>query len=425
MALNLPETGQKRVAIVGSGFGGLELAKALRRDKEIQIVLIDKNNYHTFQPFLYQVAIAGLEADAIAFPLRKLFRRQSNCHVRRAVVEKIIPEKQTLLTSAGKLHYDELVLAHGSQSNFFGMEGFRKNALDMKTIPQALELRNAILESFENALHAETREEREAYLHFVIIGGGPTGIEMAGGLDAFRRHIMPQDYPELPQNEMKISILEMKDRLLPLMSDLSSRHVGDYCKKRDIRLYLGKAVSDYDGSVITFKNGDALKSRTVIWAAGVQGSVIEGISQESVSKTKQYLVNPYNQVHGYENIYAIGDNALMETVPHPKGYPMMAPIAIQQADQLAENLRRKWASKPAEPFLYRNRGTMATVGRTFAVADLPFGHFYGLAGWVLWLFIHVFALLVHKNKIRSLFNWIWSYYNYQRGWRIILKPIVK
>ena len=421
MSVNIPVTSKPRIVIVGGGFGGLELAKKLKKI-EAQIILIDKNNFHTFQPLLYQVATAALEPDSIAYPLREIFKKQDNIVFRMAEVLKVRPADHCIETSIGDINYDVLVLSVGTKTNFFGLEDMERNAVRMKTVSQAMELRNMILEGFEKALLTESIEERNRLMTFVIVGGGPTGVETAGALGELKKIVLPHDYPELDFKNMHIHIIDMEERLLKTMSKEASRSTEKFLSKYDVNIWLNTKVSAYDGKTVVLSNGKNICSGNLIWAAGVTGDVIPGLNPQVVLANNRIKVNEYNQVDGYGNIYAIGDVAAMITPKTPHGHPQLAPVAIQQARVLAYNLKAKLKNKPMQPFHYRDLGVMATVGRNNAVVDLSFIKFQGMFGWFVWLFVHLMSLVGFRNKIVAFVNWAWNYFSYDRGLRLILQP---
>lgn len=420
MAINIPMTNKPHVVVVGGGFAGIEFAKGLR-GVEVELIMVDKNNYHTFQPLLYQVATASLEPDSIAYPLREMLRRQENFFFRLGEVLKVNPEENFIETSIGRIPYDYLVLAVGSRTNYFGMEDIRKYACPMKSVPEAMELRNLMLENFERALLTKDLETQESLMNIVVVGGGPTGIEMAGALGELRMRILPHDYPELNFSQMQIHLIDLEDRLLKSMSEEASRSAERFLKRFDINLWLKTTVTAYDGHTLSLSNGKKLLAKTVIWAAGVTGAIIPGFRPETVVANR-LRVDQFNQVNGYENIFAIGDIATMVSDKNPKGHPMLAPIAIKQARLLARNFKRMFAKEPLEAFVYRDFGVMATIGRNHAVVDLPFVKFQGFFAWFVWLFVHLMALVGFRNKLVAFVNWAWSYFTYDRGLRLIIRP---
>jgi len=421
ISVNIPTTSKPKIVIVGGGFAGIELARGLSQ-LDAHIILIDKNNYHTFQPLLYQVATAGLEPDSIAYPFREIFRGQTNFIFRMAEVQEILTGQNKLKTSIGDLEYDYLVLANGSRTNYFGMNDFLKFSMPMKAIPEALAIRNLVLENLEKALLKKDMDERESLMTIVIIGGGPTGVEMAGALGELKNHVLPKDYPELDLKRMQIHVVDMEDRLLRAMSPDASKHAEEFLRKFDINLWLKTKVVSYDGKVIHLSNGKNILSDTVIWAAGVTGAILKGFRPESIA-TGRLKVNQFNQVDGYPHIFAIGDVAAVITDKTPKGHPMLAPVAIQQAKNLATNLNQILVNKPLKPFVYKDPGVMATIGRNHAVVDINGLKFHGFLGWLIWLFVHLMALVGFRNKIIVFVNWAWNYFSFDRGLRLIIKPI--
>lgn len=424
MSVNIPTTSKKRIVIVGGGFGGLELAKRLK-NLDAQVILIDKNNYHTFQPLLYQVATAALEPDSIAYPLREIFKKQKNAIFRMAEVLRIRPDQNSIDTSIGEIVYDELVLALGTKTNFFGLKDIEQNAMRMKTIAQAMELRNLILESFEKALLTDDLKERDSLMTFFVVGGGPTGIETAGALGELKKIILPKDYPELDFKKMQIHVVDMEDRLLKTMSVEASNSAQKFLSKFDINIWLKTKVVSYDGKTVVLSNGKNLCTGNLIWAAGVSGALIPGLAQEVILPNSRIKVDEFNKVVSYSNIYAIGDLAAVMTQETPKGHPQLAPVAIQQAQCLARNFNAQMHQRKLKAFRYKDHGVMATVGRNNAVVDLPFIKFQGVLGWFVWVFVHLMTLVGFRNRIVAFVNWVWNYFNYDRGLRLIIRPYSK
>lgn len=424
LSVNIPVTSKPRIAVIGGGFGGVQLVKALARF-DGQIILIDRNNYHTFQPLLYQVATAALESLSISYPFRKIFKRQRNVIFRMADVTEILPDKNVMKTSIGDIGYDYLVIASGAQTQYFGIKDFEQNALPMKTTAEAVRIRNQILENMEKALLVKRIEEREGLMNIVIVGGGPTGVELAGALGEIRRHILPHDYPELDFSRMQVHVVDREDRLLHAMSKEASQSAEKTLRNFGIELWLKCSVVKYDGKELHLSNGKKIISDSVIWAAGVRGALIPGLRPEAILPGNRLKVDAYNQVEGYANTFAIGDVACMISEQNPKGHPMLAPIAVQQAHNLAYNLNQLLAQKPMRPFVYRNLGTMATVGRNQAVVDSKFIKTQGMLAWVIWLFVHLMALVGFRNRLVVFVNWAWNYFTYDRGLRVIMKDDVR
>ncbi len=420
----LPQTNNPRVVIIGGGFGGIELAKKLR-NKEVQVVMIDKNNYHTFQPLLYQVATAGLEPDSIAYPLRKIFKRQENFHFRMAEAQEIIAEENKLLTSIGELRYDYLVIATGSTTNFFGLEEIAQNAMPMKSVTEALDLRSLLLQNFEAALLAKSVEEREALMNVVVVGGGPTGVETAGALGELKEHVLPKDYPELDVRQMQIHLIEASGNLLNGMSAVSGEKAVQFLKKFDVQVWLDTAVQEYTENVIYTSSNHQIPSNTVIWSAGVKGAIVDGIDENVIGRGNRLQVNRFNQVQGYSNVFAIGDVAAMIDEKIPKGHPMVAPVAIQQGQLLARNIGSLLNDSPLREFKYQDKGSMATVGRNRAVVEVGKFKTQGFIAWFMWMGVHLMSLVGFRNKLVTFINWMWSYFNYDKGIRLIIRPFKK
>ncbi len=417
----IPENGKKRVVIIGGGFAGLKLAKSLKKS-DFQIVLIDKNNYHQFQPLFYQVATAGLEPSAISFPLRKAFQNQKDIHFRIASLEKVDVAKQVIHTDIGQLNYDYLALAVGADTNYFGNKNIQRHAIPMKSLGEAINLRNTILTNFENALNETDEEAIDRLLNVVIVGGGPTGTELAGALAEMKKYILPKDYPELDFSRMKIYLLEAASKVLNGYSDASSVKGKEYLERLGVEVMTDTFVKDYDGQSVVLADGKTIATDTLIWAAGIKGNPVNGLGTEVVSRGGRLKVNAYNLVDNHSNIYAIGDIALMSTEKYKNGHPQVAQVAIQQADLLAKNLKRKERGAPLTAFKYWDKGSLATVGRNLAVADLPFVSFQGFFAWVLWLFVHLMAILGVKNRLFVFINWAWSYLTYDQSLRLLIKP---
>ncbi|MGB0929552.1 MAG: NAD(P)/FAD-dependent oxidoreductase [Chitinophagales bacterium] len=417
----LPQTNNPRVVIIGGGFGGIELAKKLKK-KSVQVVMIDRNNFHTFQPLLYQVATAGLEPDSIAYPLRKIFKRQSNFHFRMAEAQQIIPEENKLLTSIGEIRYDYLVMATGSTTNFFGLKEIEQNSMPMKSVTEALDLRSLLLQNFEKALLAKSVEEREALMNVVVVGGGPTGVETAGALGELKENVLPQDYPELDVRQMQIHLIEASKNLLNGMSEVSGKKAVKFLKKFDVQVWLNTAVKHYDGEMVYTNTEHQIPTNTLIWSAGVKGAVVEGIDETVIGRGNRILVNEFNQVKGYSNVFAVGDVAAMLTEKTPKGHPMVAPVAIQQGHLLAKNLDNLLQSKTLKAFQYKDKGSMATVGRNRAVVEVGKFKSQGFFAWFMWMAVHLMSLVGFRNKLVTFVNWMWSYFNYDKGIRLIIRP---
>ena len=423
MQFNIPDTNQKRVVVIGAGFGGLTLARKLAQSTDFQVVLIDKNNYHQFQPLFYQVAMAGLEPSSIVFPLRKMFQRNKNVYVRIASVSTVDTTTKVIQTEIGNLHYDYLVVGIGADTNWYGNEKIKANAIPMKSVSEALFLRNTIFEDYERAVTAETPERRQRYMDIVIVGGGPTGVEIAGALAEMKRYIVPKDYHDLDGLEIDLHLVHGNDRLLNTMSEESSAAAEKFLRGLGVHLHLDKVVKDYDGETVVIDDGSTIKADKVIWAAGITGNKIAGLPEAALTKGNRLKVNAFNQLEGDESIYAIGDICWQTEEKYPTGHPQVAQVAIQQAALLATNLKKIIRQQTdLKPFHYRDLGNMATVGRHRAVVDLPFWKFQGAFAWFTWLFVHLFALIGTKNKLFVFLNWVWNYFSYDQSLRLVIKP---
>ncbi|MEX8546157.1 MAG: NAD(P)/FAD-dependent oxidoreductase [Mucilaginibacter sp.] len=410
-----------KVVIVGAGFGGIELANSLK-NKEVEVILIDKHNYHTFQPLMYQVATGSLEADSIAFSLRKNFEGQKNLRFRIAEVKKINTDKNSIDTTIGEIAYDYLVLATGSTNNFFGNKDFEKYTLPMKSIPEALNLRSAVLQNLETALLLPTKEEREPYLTFVLVGAGPTGVELAGSIAEIRNYILKKDYPELNKEEMKVYLVDGLPKVLANMSEQASKKAQQFLEKMNVEVLTNLMVESYDGNVISFKDGRKIKTKNVVWSAGVIGVVPEGIPKELIAKGNRISTDEINRVIGLNNVFAIGDVSSTVSEGMPKGLPGVAPVSIQQGKHLAKNLLRLIKNEPTEKFVYNDQGSMATIGRNKAVVDLGKIKFQGFFAWLTWMFVHLVLLMGFRNKVVVFINWLGSYISYNGGTRLIIRP---
>ncbi|MFV0572100.1 MAG: NAD(P)/FAD-dependent oxidoreductase [Xanthomarina gelatinilytica] len=423
--MNIPKSNHPRIVIVGGGFAGVSLVKQFA-NKKVQIVLLDKRNYHTFQPLLYQVSSSGLEPDSIAYPLRKIIKKHDNIFFRLAEVSSIDPKSQQLITDIGSLSYDYLVIATGTKTNYFGNKAIETNSMPMKNVPQALNIRSLILQNFEKATIASSMVEREALLNFVIVGGGPTGVELAGAIAELKNHILPRDYHDLNAKDMQIHLLEGSSRVLPPMSEHASKKAFEFLEKLGVIVHCNTFVKDYNGLVVSTNNGLILETETLIWAAGVTGNPIQGLNAEVlVDKANRYRVNRYNQVMGYHNIFALGDIAYMETERFPKGHPQVAQPAIQQGKLLGKNLIKLIEGKPLKAFEYRDKGSMATIGRNKAVVDLKAYKFAGFFAWFVWMFVHLMSLVGFRNRVVVFFNWTYNYINFDKAARLIIRPFKK
>jgi len=420
--MNIPRSSYPRIVIIGGGFGGISLAKKLSK-KEVQVVLLDKNNYHTFQPLLYQVSTGGLEPDSIAYPLRKVLIGYDNFYFRLAEVQEVLPTEKIVQTSIGKLSYDYLVVATGSETNYFGNDQIEKYAMSMKSVPQSLNLRSLILENFEQALLTDDYHERDALMNFVIVGGGPTGVELAGALAEIKKGILPKDYPDLDTRRAQINIVQSGDTLLAGMSAQASKKAEDFLEELGVQVWKGVRVTGYDGKTVTTKTDLTFESAAVVWAAGVKGAILKGLdTPEILAGGNRIQVNEYNQVLNYPEIFAVGDIACMATEEDPRGHPMVAQPAIQQGKLLGENLINLIEHKPMTPFKYVDKGSMATVGRNKAVCDIKGFRFQGIFAWFVWMFVHLFFLIGFRNRMVVFVNWVYNYIRFDREARLIIRP---
>ena len=423
--MNIPRTSCPRIVIIGGGFAGISLARKLSK-LEVQVVLLDKHNYHTFQPLLYQVSTGGLEPDSIAYPIRKILKDYPEFYFRLANVMEIKHEANSLVTDIGPLSYDYLVLATGSETNFFGNSEIESHSMAMKTIPQSLNLRSLILENFEQALLTSDLHERNALMNFVIVGAGPTGVELAGALAEIKKGILPKDYPDLDIRKMQINLVQGSERVLDAMSEQASEKAEDFLEKLGVQVWKKVRVTNYDGKVATTNSDLHFETATLIWAAGVKGATIKGLDAgDFIVRGNRIRVNKFNQVEGFANIFVIGDLAFMEEEKWPFGHPMMAQPAIQQGRHLGENFERLLTNKEMEPFKYFDKGSMATIGRNKAVVDLPKFKFQGVFAWFVWMFVHLFFLIGFRNRMVVFINWVYNYIRFDREARLIIRPYKK
>lgn len=420
MQVNIPDTGQKRIVVVGGGFAGLTLVNKLLKS-DFQIVLLDKNNYHQFQPLFYQVATAGLEPSSIVYPLRKMYQRNKNVIIRVTELTAVHPDANLISTPIGDIRYDYLVLATGVDTNYFGNAQLAANVIPMKSVSEALYLRNTLFSDLETAL-TSNHQEQQSLIDIAVVGGGPTGVEVAGALAEMRKHVIPKDYPELDSRQIDIHLIQGAPRLLDGMSEEASTAALRFLEEMGVNVRLGVLVKDFDGKTLSMSDGSQLSAKKVIWAAGIAGQPILGMPAEAYGPGKRLKVNEFNQVEGLSNVYAVGDNAIRTDGAYPKGHPQVAQVAMQMASNLAENLKRAAQSKPPKPFAYKDLGSMATIGRNKAVADLPFLKFNGVLAWYAWLLVHIVQLIGFKNKVFVFFNWVWSYLTYDQSLRLVIKP---
>jgi NADH dehydrogenase len=409
-----------RVVIIGGGFGGLNLAKKLK-NAPIDILMLDRHNYHTFQPLLYQVAMGYLEADSIGFPIRRNFIKQDNFSFNMVEVQKINPESNTLTTNIGTIYYDYLVIATGANTNFFGNKEIQHFAMPMKNLPEALNLRSLILQNLETALVTTDMREKFALMTFVVVGGGPTGVELSGALAEMRHLILMKDYHGLSKYDMRIYLVEGKDRLLAAMSPQASAKAKEFLVKDDVIIYNSAHVQSYDGFYLKIDNGKTIKTRNVLWAAGVKGEMPDGLPEDKIAKGNRLYVDEINRVKGYENIFAIGDVAAMITSETPNGLPGVAPVAIQQSKTLAKNLVHLIKGEATKPFKYFDKGSLATIGRNKAVADLGKLHFQGFFAWLIWGFVHIMSLAGFANKTIVFLRWAMNYFTKNSDNRLVVR----
>ncbi len=420
MQPNIPNTTLKRIVIIGGGFAGLKLASSI--PEQFQTILLDKNNYHQFQPLFYQVATAGLEPSAIAFPFRKVFHNRTNFHFRETTVYKINDDTKTIETSIGKINYDYAIIAIGADTNYYGISSISNNGLPMKSVAEALHLRNTILENFEYALVSNSEAERQSLLNIVIVGGGPTGVELAGALADMRNNILPKDFPEIDFTKMQIHLVENGKKVLGAMSEKSSRLAKKYLEKLKINLHLEISVKEYNDKLAQLSNGATIPCETLIWAAGIKGNTIEGLENAIIKPNGRIEVDEYNKIKGYDSIFAIGDIALStHESSYPNGHPQVAQVAIQQARTLAKNISLIEKNKSTISFKYKNKGNMATIGRNMAVVDLPTFTFGGALAWFAWMFVHLMAIVGVKNRLFIFINWMIAYFTKDQSLRLIIR----
>lgn len=422
MSINIQRNQKKRVVIVGGGLGGLRLAEDLY-GSGMQVVLIDKNNFHQFPPLIYQIASAGIDPSSISFPFRQIFRKRKDFYFRMAEARMVDTEKKILQTSIGKIDYDYLVLAAGATTNFFGNKNIEEWAIPMKTVPEAMGLRNALLSNFERALTCATEEERQELLNVVIVGGGATGVEIAGALAEMRRYVIPYDYPDMDSSLMHIYLIEAGDRLLAGLSQESSQKAYEFLKSMGVDIQFGKMVTDYRDHKVVMKDGTEIPTRTFLWVSGIRANAMPGIDESHLGRGFRFKVDEYNRIPGVEDVFAIGDQCLQTSdAAYPNGHPQVAQVAIQQAKNLAKNLKlinQGADSSELTAFRYKNLGSMATIGRNKAVVEIGKFHSQGFFAWVLWLVVHLRSILGVKNKMMVLLNWLWKYISYNDSIRMI------
>lgn len=410
------------VVVVGGGFAGLQLTHRLDH-LPFKVLLVDKNNFHTFQPLLYQVATGSLTPDSIAYPFRRSVAPMDNVAFRMAEVTKVIPEQNIIETNHGQIEYDYLVLANGSKTNFYGNQAIANLSMRLKSISQALDIRSEFLQEFETATYLLNDVERSRQvLNFVVVGGGPTGVEMSGALAEIKNHVLRREYKEVNADLMQIWTIDAGPQLLNSFSDKSSKAAKDYLENMGVNVRLNSMVKAYDGKTVELSDGTTIETNTVIWSAGVMGSVIEGFSDDKIEKGSRYKVDRFNRVEGYDNIFALGDVASMKTELYPKGHPMVAQVALQQANMLAKNLRRIADKSELKPFEYKDKGSMATIGRRRAVVDIGKFHTHGAIAWYIWMLVHIWSLIGFRNRMAVLYNWFWKYLSWRNTIRLIVRP---
>lgn len=422
MSINIQRNQKKRVVIVGGGLGGLRLAEDLY-GSGMQVVLIDKNNFHQFPPLIYQIASAGIDPSSISFPFRQIFRKRKDFYFRMAEARMVDTEKKILQTSIGKIDYDYLVLAAGATTNFFGNKNIEEWAIPMKTVPEAMGLRNALLSNLERALTCATEEERQELLNVVIVGGGATGVEIAGALAEMRRYVIPYDYPDMDSSLMHIYLIEAGDRLLAGLSQESSQKAYEFLKSMGVDIQFGKMVTDYRDHKVVMKDGTEIPTRTFLWVSGIRANAMPGIDESHLGRGFRFKVDEFNRIQGVEDVFVIGDQCLQTSdAAYPNGHPQVAQVAIQQAKNLAKNLKlinQGADSSELTAFRYKNLGSMATIGRNKAVVEIGKFRSQGFFAWVLWLVIHLRSILGVKNKMMVLLNWLWKYVSYNDSIRMI------
>ncbi|WP_200975033.1 NAD(P)/FAD-dependent oxidoreductase [Echinicola sp. 20G] len=418
---NLPISNRPKMVILGGGFAGLKLARKMIKS-EYQVILLDKNNYHQFQPLFYQVATAALEPSAISFPLRRIFHNTPNVTFRMAEAQAVDQEQKRLYTNQGYIDYDHLVLAMGADTNYFGMKNIMEYSTPMKTVSEALYIRNRIISNYEKAINIADVAARKALMNVVIVGGGPTGVELAGAIAELRNNVFPKDYPELNFKNMRVVLAEAGPKLLAGMSQEASEKAVVYLDNLGVEIMVNAAVEDYDGLTIKIKDHESLETRTLLWAAGVKPNHIKGLKEEQMIPNGRLKVNQFNQLSGTESIYVVGDLCVQTDEDYPRGHPQVAQVAIQQADNLANNFIAWADNRKPKAFKYKDLGSMATVGRKLAVVDLPFIKFQGFTAWITWLFVHLMAIVGVKNRIFIFLDWAWNYLSFDPALRLLIRP---
>ncbi len=417
-----------KVVIAGAGFGGLRLARELNNKNGIEVTLVDRFNYHQFQPLFYQVATAGLDASNISFPLRKVFHNSKNVRIRLANIERIDSEAKAVITDSGPIPYDTLVIATGAGTNFFGNKEIETNAFSMKSTVEALQIRHRLMENLEEAVTENDPDELQRLLNVVVVGGGATGVEVSGAIAEMKNYVLPKDYPELDFDKMNIYLVEGSGKVLSTMSSESSEQAAKYLSKLGVTLLLNTQIAGYDGRNLSSKDGNSIPTATVIWAAGIRGHIPAGLENVPPQRGNRLPVDIYNRINGLENIFAVGDIALMPTEDYPNGHPQVAPVAMQQAENIAYNLNRIVQGKvDLKSFEYKDKGSMATVGRNLAVVDIPKPklHFGGFFAWLVWMALHLMLILGVKNRLFVFINWLYNYMTYDQSLRLIFREFHK
>ena len=408
-----------KIIVIGGGFAGLQFAKKLNGSRSKKLVMIDKANHHMFQPLFYQVACGRIEPSNISFPFRKIFQRSKNIQFRMTEVKRIIPSENKIITEDHVFHYDKLVIATGCKTNFFGNQKMENLAFGMKNTQEAISIRNHVLLTFEKLIIEKSRSD-DGNWNIVIVGSGPTGVELAGAFAEMKREILPRDYPRMNFDDLEIILVSSTEKPLAVMSEESQEKSEKYLKDLGVRFISNDRVTDYDGDRVYLSSGNIIPSNNVIWAAGVTGNIIEGLTENSI-KNNRYIVDRYNKIVGFDNIYAIGDIAYMETPKYPNGHPQVANVAINQGKNLAKNFLKKSVNE-WQPYEYDDKGSMATIGKHRAVVDLPKFKFQGIFAWYFWMFLHLMLILSVRNKLAIFFNWMWSYINRDSSLRLIIIP---
>lgn len=422
MDLNYHSMKSPHLIVIGGGFAGLKIIKELNK-KNIKVTVFDKNNYHTFQPLLYQVASGGLGEDAIAYPLRKIVSECPNIAFRMAEVQSINFEEKYIVSSIGNYSYDYLCIATGSETNFFGNKSLENNAFQLKSIQQSLDLRNQILREFEIAVSENRSGKVERVLNFVVVGGGPTGVETAGALAEIQKNVIPEDYKELDNKLMQVYLVEAGNKILASMSEISSLKAKKFLEDLGVKVLLSTSVENFDGNIVKLSNGETIESKTLIWSAGVKGKILENFPSKFIVRGNRIKVNAFNQVEGLENVFAIGDVAWTDSdTAYEAGHPMVASVAVQQAKLFSENIFAYIENKEKKEFKYFDKGSMATVGRHKAVFELFSLKMQGAVAWLGWMFLHLMLLVGFRNRMIVFINWLWNYITYSKAIRIIIEP---